>query len=59
VLEQYYLGKKATDCNNMPDEGIVVKIDGAPEAYKLKDPQFILGESKAFEDGEDDLEEDS
>lgn len=59
VLEKKFLGKRAIDCNGKPDEGIVIRKDhvyGA-EAFKLKDPAFILGESEAFEKGDEDMEE--
>jgi hypothetical protein len=58
-LEKKYLGKKAPDCGNRPDEGIVIRKDGlyTCEAYKLKDAAFIAGESASFENGVDDIEE--
>ena len=59
LLEKEYLGKKAPDCNCKPDEGVYLRFDHLyrSEGYKLKDPEFVLGESKAFEKGEVDLEE--
>lgn len=59
MLEKEYLGKKAPDCNRKPDEGVYLRYDHLyrSEGYKLKDPEFVLGESKAFENGEVDPEE--
>jgi tRNA-binding EMAP/Myf-like protein len=58
-LEKRYLGKPALDCNNRPDEGIVIRVDHVhqAEAYKLKDSAFIAGETAAFESGTVDIEE--
>lgn len=58
LLRKLYLEKDAFDCNNMPDEGVVIRIEGLHiEAYKLKSEKFLLKESKAKEEGQEDLEE--
>lgn len=59
-LEKMYLGKKRQDCNGNPDEGIIVRIDHThtAEAFKLKDASFLEKESKLFNDGTVDIEED-
>ena len=59
LLEKVYLGKRADDCNGKPDEGVYLRYDHLyrSEGYKLKDPEFVLGESKAFEQGIPDPEE--
>ena len=53
-LKEDYLDKPATDCvGGAWDEGVVVrKSYGAIEAFKLKSPKFILGESAAVEKDE-------
>ena len=57
-LKQNYLEKKAEDCDNNPDEGIVIRIEGLNiEAYKLKSEAFLLRESKAHEEEVIDIEE--
>ena len=57
-LKQNYLEKKAEDCDNNPDEGIVIRIEGLNiEAYKLKSEAFLLRESKANEEEVPDIEE--
>lgn len=46
--------------NKVPEEGIVVRIDSGEEykAFKLKSQRFILGESKAQDNGETNMEDD-
>jgi hypothetical protein len=57
-LQAKYLEKIAVDCDNNPDEGIVIKIEGLNiEAYKLKSEKFYLKESKSHEDEVVDIEE--
>ena len=57
-LKANYLEKKAEDCDNNPDEGIVIRIEGMNiEAYKLKSEAFLLRESKAHEEEIIDIEE--
>jgi hypothetical protein len=42
----------------MPDEGIVIRREGLSiESYKLKSEKFLLQESKAKEEGIEDMEE--
>ncbi len=54
-----YLEKISVHCNNeVPDEGIVIRID-KPEfsAFKLKSRKFFLHETKMLDQGEIDMEE--
>jgi hypothetical protein len=58
-LKNRYLDKDASDCNNNPDEGIVIRIEGKGiQAYKYKSEKFLLKESKAKEEEVVDIEED-
>lgn len=60
-LKEVYLEKDCWDSllsKKMPDEGIVLRVEGLSiDVFKLKSEKFLLGESKAKEDGEEDLEE--
>ena len=58
-LKNKYLEKMCTDCKKkVPDEGIVVRIEGLGiEVFKLKSELFLLGESKAAEEGEVSVED--
>jgi hypothetical protein len=57
-LKAQYLEKDAADCDNNPDEGVVVRIEGLNiEAYKLKSEKFLLKESKAKDEGTIDIED--
>jgi hypothetical protein len=58
-LKSRYLDKDAKDCNNNPDEGIVIRIEGKDiQAFKYKSEKFLLKESKAKEEEVVDIEED-
>lgn len=62
ALSVEYLEKDCKYCvNKVPAEGIVVRRDGLEtySAYKLKSRNFLLGESKALDSGEVDLESNS
>jgi hypothetical protein len=60
-LKETYLDKDCWDSKlpkKMPDEGIVLRIEGLNiKCYKLKSDKFTLQESKAKEDGVEDMEE--
>jgi hypothetical protein len=59
TLKNRYLDKDAEDCNNNPDEGIVIRIEGKDiQAFKYKSEKFLLKESKAKEEEVVDIEED-
>ncbi len=59
-LKKTYLEKKAQDCDNNPDEGIVIRIEGLNiEVYKLKSESFLLKESKSHEEEIPDIEEEA
>jgi len=58
-LKAIFLDKDAVDCNNNPDEGIVIRIEGKDiQAFKYKSERFLLKESKAKEEEVVDIEED-
>jgi hypothetical protein len=60
-LKKDYLDKDCEDSllsKKMPDEGIVIRREGLSiESYKLKSEKFLLQESKAKEEGIEDMEE--
>lgn len=58
-LQDEYLEKICPDCNGKkPDEGIVLRVESINiEVYKLKSELFLLGESSAKDNGDEDLEE--
>jgi hypothetical protein len=57
-MKLQYLEKEAPDCDNNPDEGVVIRIEGLNiEAYKLKSEKFLLKESKAKDEGTVDIED--
>jgi hypothetical protein len=58
-LKKTYLEKDCVDCKKkVPDEGIVIRVEGLGiEVYKYKSEKFLLGESKAAEDNQVDIEE--
>ncbi len=57
-LTDTYLEKQSAHCtNNVPDEGIVLRIDQPKfEAYKLKSKKFLEYESKELDKGTEDIE---
>lgn len=60
VLQDKYLEKDCSHCRNkVPAEGIVVRRDGLQSysAYKLKSSRFLLGESKALDNGDTNIED--
>lgn len=61
ALQNQYLEKICPDCNGKkPDEGIVLRVESLGiEVYKLKSESFLLGESKAMDDGDENLEDGS
>lgn len=61
-LKETYLEKKV-DSNlgkKVPDEGIVLRVENLGiEVYKLKSKSFLVQETKSFEKGEENLEDDN
>jgi hypothetical protein len=59
ALQNEYLEKICPDCKGKkPDEGIVLRVESLGiEVYKLKSELFLLGESTAKDNGDEDLEE--
>jgi hypothetical protein len=59
-IEQYFVDEKACPYNNneVPAEGVVVKVDKLDEAvaYKLKNFSFLAYETKQLDKGETDVE---
>lgn len=58
-LKNTYLEKDCLDCKKkVPDEGIVLRVEGLGiEVFKYKSEKFLLGESKAAEEGEVSVED--
>lgn len=48
-LQEAYLNKSFPDCK--VDEGVCIRVRNTNEIFKLKSPNFILGESKSLEEG--------
>jgi len=59
ALQNEYLEKICHDCQGKKaDEGIVLRVESLGiEVYKLKSELFLLGESKASDDGDENLED--
>ncbi len=58
LLSTKYLEKQAVDCDNNPDEGIVIRKNTKDlEVYKFKSQAFYLKESKELDKGEVNIEE--
>lgn len=57
-LSDVYLNKKAVDCNNNPDEGIVIRVKNGLKLLvcKFKSPNFLLKETKEIDNGTEDIE---
>lgn len=55
----FYMEMKSPDCvNNVPHEGVVIKIDdNKSRAFKLKTFMFVNGESKQLDNGETNIED--
>lgn len=54
-LKQEYLDKSYPDCIN--DEGVCIRVRATDEIFKLKSPNFILGENTEAEQGVENIED--